>query len=141
MVILKSLFLSITQSKNEQAIKGQISTQFRDYFEATRGGIFFFDQMTAVDSNLQKVFKIALSPEHNPIIRYLMERHAPIHDAIIISPKAWKLICPRADHRHVMVGPVVSNGELIGAVGFTRTQGMPAFNQQNLVDLSALFLH
>ncbi|MGB3405287.1 MAG: LuxR C-terminal-related transcriptional regulator [Microcoleaceae cyanobacterium] len=141
MVILKSLFISITQSKNEQELKVKISTKFRDYFSATRGGIFFFDQITEVNSNLQKVFQTALSPEHNPIVRYLIERHAPIHDALVISPKAWKLICPRADHRHVMVGPIVSNGELVGAVGFTRTQGMPAFNQQNLVDLSALCLH
>ena len=141
MVVLKSLFLSITQSENEQELKVKISTQLSDYFSATRGGIFFFDQITSVDSNLQKVFKNALSPEHNPIVRYLVERHAPIHDAIVLSPKAWKLICPRPDHRHVMVGPVVSNGELVGAVGFTRTQGMPAFDRQDLVDLSAVCLH
>lgn len=56
-------------------------------------------------------------------------------------PKAWKLICPRPDHWHVMAGPIVSRGQLIGTVGFTREQSMPAFNTQNLADLSAVCLH
>ncbi|MEL7038517.1 MAG: LuxR C-terminal-related transcriptional regulator [Cyanobacteria bacterium J06592_8] len=141
MTVLQSLFLTITQSKNEQELKFELSTKFRDYFSATRGGIFFFDQMSSIDRNLQKVFQLALSPEYNPVVRYLIERHAPIHEALVVSPKAWKLICPRADHRHVMVGPIVSNGELIGAVGLTRSQEMSAFDMQNLMDLSALCLH
>lgn len=141
MTVLQSLFLTITQSQNEQELKFELSTKFRDYFSATRGGIFFFDQMSSIDRNLQKVFQLALSPEYNPVVRYLIERHAPIHEALVVSPKAWKLICPRADHRHVMVGPIVSNGELIGAVGFTRSQEMSAFDMQNLMDLSALCLH
>ncbi len=139
--VLQSLFLKIAQTQNEQELKLELSTKIREYFSATRGGIFFFEQMFSTDSNLQKVFQIALSPERNPVVRYLVEHHAPIHEALVISPKAWKLICPRSDHRHVMVGPIVSHGQLVGAVGFTRKQGLPAFDQQNLVDLSALCLH
>jgi DNA-binding CsgD family transcriptional regulator len=71
----------------------------------------------------------------------LLERHAPVHEALVVEPKTWKLICPRADHWHVMAGPIVSNGELVGVVGLTRQQGMPAFDSQNLTDLSALCLH
>lgn len=48
---------------------------------------------------------------------------------------------PRFDHGHVMAGPIVDNARLVGAVGFTRDQGTPAFNAQNLTDLSALCLH
>lgn len=40
-----------------------------------------------------------------------------------------------------MAGPIVSSGQLVGAVGFTREQVMPAFDAQNLADLSALCLH
>lgn len=139
--VLQSLFLTIAQTQNEQELKLELSTKIREYFSATRGGIFFFDQVSSIDRNLQKAFQIALSPEYNPVIRYLIEYHAPIHEALVVSPKAWRLICPRADHRHVMVGPIVSNGQLVGAVGFTRKQGLPAFDRQNLVDLSALSLH
>ncbi len=56
-------------------------------------------------------------------------------------PKHGGWICPRADHWHVMAGPIVSSGQLVGAVCFTREQVMPAFDAQNLADLSALCLH
>lgn len=112
-----------------------------EYFAAKRGGLFFFDQIPLADSNLQKALQFGLSIEHNPVVRYLVERHAPVHEALVVSPKTWKLICPRADHWHVMAGPIVSNGQLVGVMGFTREQGMPTFDVQNLVDMSALCLH
>jgi DNA-binding CsgD family transcriptional regulator len=40
-----------------------------------------------------------------------------------------------------MAGPIVCHGQLVGGVGFTRQQGMPAFDSQNLIDVSALCLH
>jgi DNA-binding CsgD family transcriptional regulator len=40
-----------------------------------------------------------------------------------------------------MIGPVVGNGRLIGAIGLTRTRNTPAFNAQELADLNALCLH
>ncbi|GFE71442.1 helix-turn-helix transcriptional regulator [Chroococcus sp. FPU101] len=57
------------------------------------------------------------------------------------SPKIWTMICPRLDHWHVMAGPIVSGGQLIGVVGCTREQSMSAFDTQNLTDLSAICLH
>ncbi|MBD3563234.1 LuxR family transcriptional regulator, partial [Planktothrix sp. FACHB-1355] len=45
------------------------------------------------------------------------------------------------DHWHVMAGPIVSQGQLVGAIGFTRVREMPSFDTQNLMDLSALCLH
>lgn len=112
-----------------------------EYFSATRGGLFFFAQIPLANSKLQKALQIALSPQHNPVARYLLEHHAPVHEALVVEPKTWRLICPRADRWHVMAGPIVSNGQLVGVVGFTRQQGMPAFDSQNLIDLSALCLH
>ena len=40
-----------------------------------------------------------------------------------------------------MAGPIVDRGKLIGAVGCTREKSMPAFNSQNLADLSGICLH
>jgi DNA-binding CsgD family transcriptional regulator len=40
-----------------------------------------------------------------------------------------------------MAGPIVSQGQLVGAVGCTREQSMPAFDTHNLADLSAICLH
>ena len=138
---LQSLFQAIARATDEQTLRSQVVEKGREYLLAKRCGLFFFDQTFSANSNLQKKMQSALSVEYNPIVRYLVERHAPVHEALLVSPKAWRLICPRADHWHVMAGPIVSSGQLVGAVGFTREQIMPAFDAQNLADLSALCLH
>ena len=89
----------------------------------------------------KNILKIALSTEHNPVARYLAERHTPVHEEMVTSPKAWTIICPRPDHWHVMAGPIVNRGELVGVVGCTREKSMPAFDTENLADLSAICLH
>ncbi|MFB2917387.1 LuxR C-terminal-related transcriptional regulator [Aerosakkonema funiforme] len=143
MADLQSLFQSVTQAKDEQELRSHISTQVGQYFAAKRSGLFFFDALPEKirDRNLQKLMELALSTEHNPVLRYLVERHTPVHEALVVSPSSWRLICPRPDHWHVMAGPIVSQGQLVGAIGFTRVREMPSFDTQNLMDLSALCLH
>jgi DNA-binding CsgD family transcriptional regulator len=138
---LQLLFEAINQVKDDQNLRSQLVPKIGEYFAAKRAGIFFFDQLPLVDSNLQKILEFGLSVEHNPVVRYLAERHAPVHEALVTSPKAWKLICPRPDHWHVMAGPIVSRGQLVGVVGCTREQSMIAFDTENLADLSAVCLH
>jgi len=141
MVALSALFRGIAQAKDEETLRSHLSSQIKEYFSATRGGLFFLTQIPLIDSKLQKTLQIAFSPQYNPVVRYLVERHAPVHEAMVVEPKTWKLICPRADHWHVMAGPIVSAGQLVGVIGFTREQGMSAFDSQNLTDLSAICLH
>lgn len=141
MIALQALFHAIAQAKDEETLRSHIPAEMSEYFSATRCGLFFFAQIPLLNSKLQKALQVALSPQHNPVARYLLEHHAPVHEALVVEPKTWRLICPRADHWHVMAGPIVSNGQLVGVVGFTRKQGMPAFDSQNLTDLSALCLH
>jgi DNA-binding CsgD family transcriptional regulator len=138
---LQLLFATIDRLQDEQELRSQIVPAIGEYFAAKRSGIFFFDRLPLVDSNLQKAFKVALSIEHNPVARYLVERHSPVHEALVTSPKVWTMICPRPDHWHVMAGPIVDRGQLVGVVGCTREQSMPAFDTQNLADLSAICLH
>ncbi len=139
-ISLQLLFKEIDQVTDEQDLRSQVVPKIGEYFATKRSGIFFFDQILA-DRNLQKLLKLALSVEHNPVARYLAERHTPVHEGLVTSPKAWAIICPRPDHWHVMAGPIVNRGQLVGAVGCTREQSMPAFDTQNLADLSAICLH
>lgn len=138
---LKLLFEAIHQVESEQDLRSDIVPQIGEHFAATRRGIFFFDQLPLADRKLQNILDIALSIEHNPIARYLVEQHAPVHEALVTSPKAWKLICPRPDHWHVMAGPIIDRNQLVGVVGCTREKSMPAFETQDLTDLSAICLH
>ncbi|MFN6563659.1 MAG: LuxR C-terminal-related transcriptional regulator [Nostoc sp. ChiSLP01] len=139
---LKLIFEAINQACNEHELRLQVVPKIGEYFAAKRYSIFFFDKLPlTADKNLQEIQKIALSIERNPIARYLVERHAPVHEALVMSPKAWKIICPRPDHWHVMAGPIVNRHQLVGIVGCTREKSMSAFDTQNLTDLSAICLH
>jgi DNA-binding CsgD family transcriptional regulator len=166
-ISLQRLFEAISQVKDETDLRSTVgdsaprklshlAPKIGEYFAAKRSGIFFFDQLLALqpsghptagaaspleNRNLQKLLQIALSLEHNPVARYLAERHTPVHEGLVTSPKTWAIICPRPDHWHVMAGPIIDRHQLVGAVGCTRDKSMPAFDTQNLADLSAICLH
>jgi DNA-binding CsgD family transcriptional regulator len=138
---LQLLFQEIDGVEDKQRLRSQVVPRIGEYFATKRVSIFFFDELSTLNPRLQKIFKVAFSIEHNPIARYLVEHHAPVHEKLVITPKAWKVICPRPDHWHVMAGPIVERGKLVGAVGCTREKSMPAFDYQNLTDLSGICLH
>ena len=137
---LQSLFQEINQARDEQDLRSRVIISLGKHFAAKRCGLFFFDQFPQTNSN-SNLPKLALSLEHNPVLRYVVERHAVIHEASLLPPGVWEKLCSRTDHAHVMAGPIVSNGQLVGGLGFTRTRHQPTFNDQNLADLSALCLH
>ena len=139
-ISLKPLFEEIYQAKDEDGLRSHLAPKIGEYFAAKRSGIFFFDQLLA-DPRFQPILNLALSLEHNPVARYIAERHTPAHEGLVTTPKAWKLICPRPDHWHVMAGPIIHRGQVAGLVGCTRDKSMPVFNIQNLADLSAICLH
>jgi DNA-binding CsgD family transcriptional regulator len=139
-ISLPLLFAGINQVKDEDDLRPNLAPKIGEYFAAKRSAIFLFDQLK-VDRRFQEVLNIALSIEHNPVARYIAERHTPIHEGLVTSPKAWKIVCPRPDHWHVMAGPIVNRGQIVGVVGCTREKSMPGFDRENLVDLSAICLH
>jgi len=140
-VPLKSLFHAIAQAQAEADLKGPIMEKVGQYFDAKRWGLSFLTDFPAVDSNTPVMIRRALSLDYNPVLRYLVQRHTAVHDEVILPPGVWRTICPRADHAHVMVGPIISEGQLVGGVAVTRDRQSPAFSAENLADLSALCLH
>lgn len=140
MIALQDLFKEISQVRNDQALQSHLSPILGNYFSATRSQIFFFDQILT-NKKFRNALDIAFSVERNPLARYLTERHTPVHESLVTSPKAWSLICPRPDHWHVMAGPIIHQGQLIGIVGCTREKSMPSFNTEHLADMSAICLH
>ncbi|MGB3292264.1 MAG: helix-turn-helix transcriptional regulator [Phormidesmis sp.] len=140
MTSLQLVFEAIQRIEDKGEMRSQLSPKIGAYFTAKRSAIFFFDQLKA-DSRFQPILDAALSVERNPVVRYVTERHTPVHEGMVTTPKAWKLICPRADHWHVMAGPIIERGQIVGSVGCTREKAMPAFEAQDVADLSAICLH
>ncbi|WP_036487374.1 LuxR C-terminal-related transcriptional regulator [Myxosarcina sp. GI1] len=137
---LKSLVSAIALAETQLQLEDSVTGKIGEYFAAKRYRLFLLSQLPAVASR-SKLFKLAISTEYNPVLRYLLEHHAPVHEEVLLPTEKWKTICPRFDHAHVMVGPIVDGGNLIGGLALTRDRHSLAFNSQNLLDLSALCLH
>lgn len=138
---LQQLFQAIAQAQDAYVLRQHVMEQVGQYFAAKRWRLWFLDQLPAMDDQTPKLLRQALSLDYNPVLRYLVQRHAVVHDETVLPPGAWQTLCPRADHGHVMVGPIIRNGQLIGGVAVTRHRDDPAFHADNLADLSALCLH
>ncbi|MBW4642110.1 MAG: LuxR family transcriptional regulator [Goleter apudmare HA4340-LM2] len=138
---LQTLFGAIAQAQDEAELKQSIIVKVGEYFHANRWGLKFLDQLPTINDDTPLMMKLALSLDYNPILRYLVKRHAAVHDEMILPPGVWQTICPRPDHGHVMVGPIVSNSQLVGGIGITRHRDDRAFNTEDLTDLCAICLH
>jgi DNA-binding CsgD family transcriptional regulator len=138
---LHFLFQEIAKSRNEEELQNCVISNISEYFVAKRCNIFFHHQLISEEIRKSSLLRKALSLEFNPVLRYLVEKHSAVHDEIVLPPGVWKTICPRSDHAHVMVGPIVNLGQLIGGMALTRDRNSPAFNHQNIADLNALCLH
>ncbi|MGD1928876.1 MAG: hypothetical protein ACFB12_08190 [Leptolyngbyaceae cyanobacterium] len=72
---LKLLSEEIHQATNEDSLRSPLAPKLGEYFGAKRS-FFFFDQLIA-EQKLQPVLNLALSLKHNPVARYIAERHTP----------------------------------------------------------------
>ncbi|UFP92788.1 helix-turn-helix transcriptional regulator [Gloeobacter morelensis] len=83
----------------------------------------------------------------DPVLGCVLDTHAPAHEQLILSAQGWKQsrlyrdCCAIYDHEHIMTGPIVGGGRLIGTVHFARTGTTPAYGPQDLRDLGALCAH
>ncbi len=83
---LQRLFEAINQVKDESDLRSHFAPKLSEYFAAKRSGIFFFQQLLG-DRKLQNILNVALLIERNPVARYIAERHTPVHEGLVTSPK------------------------------------------------------
>ncbi|AFZ02136.1 helix-turn-helix transcriptional regulator [Calothrix sp. PCC 6303] len=136
---LSGLIQAIASSKNELELHAAIMEMVGEYFDVQRWGIYLLDETSHVKVDDRGIPDVCL--KDNPVGRYVVERHAPAHEEIILPAGNWQQFCSREDHAHVMSGPIVHSGRLIGTLNLARAQGKSAFNANDLADLSALCLH
>ena len=138
---LHELIQAIAQAQDEADLTQSVMAKVGEYFAAKRWRIWFLEQLMALDDTTPDIIRRGLSLDHNPVLRYLVQRHVAVHDEMILPPGVWQTICPRADHGHVMTGPIISQNQLVGGIAVTRHRDDSSFDADNLADLSALCLH
>ena len=136
---LYAVFDAIANVQNEQELRLALTEKIGEHFCVQNWGIYFLNEQPTTDIDIQGIPAVCL--ESNPVGRYVVERHAPAHEQLLLSPGDWKHFCSRSDHEHVMTGPIVYDGRLVGTLNLARDKGYPAFNGNDLADLSALCIH
>ncbi len=70
--------------------------------------------------------------QDNPLVRQFTQEQSAMHEAQVVDNATWRACCPRADHGHVLVGPLVGQGRLLGVAAVTRLEEDPAFSDQEV---------
>ncbi|MBW4518726.1 MAG: GAF domain-containing protein [Scytolyngbya sp. HA4215-MV1] len=151
---LHPLFQAIATASTEAALRDRFIDGVSEYFGVQRWGIYLlddenhlasFDVVGVSDSFVERYEQIGRTVD--PVLQYVLENHAPAHEELVLPMGTWKQselyqrCCAEYDHEHIMTGPVVGNGQLIGTVHFARVGQTPAFNLHELASLGAVCTH
>lgn len=93
-------------------------------FRSTRTRLFYFQDI----------------PTDNPVAQFLAQRECPVHEAQLVDNATWRAHCPRADHGHVLVGPLLAGLRMVGALAVTRTEEQGLFQAEDLQRMTQLSL-
>ena len=153
---LHGLFQAIAAAQDEQELRQCFMQEAGEHFAAHCWGLCLVNEESQfAEVDLQggpdvKGFAERyeqIGRRSDPVLRYVFENHAPAHEELVLSSEDWKQsdlyqnCYAYYDHEHVMMGPIVNAGRLMGGAYFTRTSDAPAFNLQDLAQLSGLCLH
>jgi DNA-binding CsgD family transcriptional regulator len=151
---LHALFQAIATAPTEQALRFRFMDGISKYFGVQRWGIYLlndrnqlasFDVIGVSDAFVERYEQLGRTVD--PVLQYVLKHHAPAHEELVLPVGAWKQsqlyqrCCSEYDHEHIMTGPIVGRGQLIGTVHFARVQNTSAFSSEDLVKLGAVCSH
>lgn len=153
---LHNLFQAIANARDQQELRLQLMDALGEHFQAQYWGMCLLNEESSLaevqiqgtpdaDGFIDRYDK--LGRRVDPVLRYVIEHHAPAHEALVLSPEVWKQselyqnCYAHYNHEHIMMGPIVSGGRLMGGVYFARPSDAPAFDYRDLADLTGLCLH
>ena len=151
---LHPLFQSMATAKTEAELRFKLMDNLGQCFGVQRWGIYLgdeegnlinYDVKGVNDKFVEKYQKIGRAVD--PVLRYVLEYHAPAHEELVLPPGTWKQsqlyqrCCIEGGHEHIMTGPIINHGKLIGTVNFARVGDTPAFDTRDLSKMSAVSLH
>ena len=151
---LHCLFENLATASTEQQLRNRLMDNVREHFGVQRWGLYLFDEnnnlkccdVVGVSDRFIKRYE-AIGRCVDPVLKYVLDYHAPAHEALVLPKGEWKQsqlyqrCCIEYDHEHIMTGPIVGNGNLIGTIHFARVRNTSAFNYNDLAHLGAVCLH
>ncbi len=154
---LDDLFQTFASANDENEVKSSLMDKsVGEYFGAQDWGINLYDSqldlasvdvcgIKNVDLFVERFQKVRR--DNNPLFSYVLKHHAPAHEEMVLPSGGWKQskiyqnFCAYYNHEHIAIAPIVGEGDLVGAIYFARVENIPAFNNQDLANLSAISAH
>jgi DNA-binding CsgD family transcriptional regulator len=96
-----------------------------EWFRASRRKVFFLGDFGDYSDN--------------PVVRAFTQQETALHEAQVVDNATWRRLCPRADHGHVLVGPLLCAGKLVGALAVTRESEL--FDEADVRLMNRVSLH
>ncbi|MEM9906447.1 MAG: LuxR C-terminal-related transcriptional regulator [Cyanobacteria bacterium P01_D01_bin.44] len=151
---LQSLFDEIATASTEQALRSHFMDHISHHFDVQRWGIYLLDNQNCLasvdvkgvsDQFIERYQKWGKAVD--PVLKYVVQYHTPAHEALVLPRGTWKQselyqrCCAEGDHEHIMTGPMVGRGQLVGTVHLARVGDTLEFNQLDLARLGAICTH
>lgn len=151
---LHSWFKRLATASTEEELRNCLMDNISRHFDVQRWGLYLSDEndklasfdVVGVSNQFVERYE-AIGKSVDPVLKYVLDYHAPAHEGLVVPRGKWKqsqlyqYCCAEYDHEHIMTGPVVGNGSLMGTIHFARVNGTEAFNHYDLTRLSAVCLH
>lgn len=152
---LQAIIREIVTAKDEVQLRHRYMDGVAHLFQSPHSALYLYGTETVPpqidlhglpDSFLDYYRDIGAALD--PFMPYIAIHHIPVHDGVLFAAGHWQqsplytIGCGKIyHHEHVMSGPLVGNGTLIGSVHFARTVDTAGFTTQDLLRLSALCAH
>ena len=151
---LHSWFKSLAIVSTEQELRNCLMDNISQHFGVQRWGLYLLDEnnelasfdVVGVSNQFVKRYD-AIGKSVDPVLKYVLDYHAPAHEGLVLPQGQWKQsqlyqrCCAEHNHEHIMTGPIVGNGSLIGTIHFARVNNTKAFTYDDLSKLGAVCLH
>jgi DNA-binding CsgD family transcriptional regulator len=152
--LLHSLFHSISTANTDRELRSRFMDGASACFGVQRWGIYLTNDDGAESIDVNGVCDDFVDRYQtygkfvDPVLQYVLQYHAPAHEELVLPLGSWKqcelyqICCAQYQHEHIMTGPIVGNGRLIGTINFARVgDRISAFNEIDLASLSAVCSH
>ena len=148
------LFEAIATAPSEQLLRSRFMDAASETFAVQRWGIYLLDESGGLQSSdavgvsedfIDRYQRFGISVD--PVLRYVSQYHAPAHEELVLPQGTWRQselyqrCCSQHDHAHIMTGPIVGQGKLIGTINFARLDEAKSFGPQDLANLGAVCSH
>lgn len=151
---LSELFRSVAQARRLDDLRGSVMDRAGECFRARAWGFYLLDERLR-----PQVIDVRGEPDEfvdryeaigravDPVMRYVVSHHGAAYEGMVLPEPLW-LSCDLYRHvsapfglRHIMTGPIVGGGKLIGTINLGRGPESAPFSVGELSEFGALCAH